>query len=552
MNNRNISQFSPFVTFCQHIIPLAYDESMSYYETLCALRDYLVNTVIPAVNNNADAVTELQESYTNFIKTINNKVSELESYMDNYFKNLDVQTEINNKLDEMAKSGELTEIIGQYLELNSVLAFNTRSDLKNANNLNNGSFTYCFGKNTYNDGYGNFYKIRESINTDVADDDNIIALTNYPNLIAEKMPNKYLSDSITALTDNLNALTQTVTDNYNTLNNKIENYEKQKITIVLGDSWTGEDSNAARGGAVTWVKEFKTFTKNLVINKAVGGAGFFRPGYTTFAQQFQQVLDDETIDKSLIDTIIIYGGLNDIDNCAINDIISGGNALGTLIQNNCEYAKVYCAFFNLARRANTQKAISYTSQFINAMAKYGWNFNRSAGWIKGNNGSLYASDGYHPNEEGCHRIVQCMLAFINGTEGLSIPVNVSNFKLILPDEIPFNGTFRNNLIYYPLTGTVQGEVDFMFESQEVTTDPNVNRYLQWVLQTDIDAITDGFNTCNVAYGQVDTSHKECFAQANCSSYSNSISMYIITDTTVLLNNMVKWSVFAYHVNYSIV
>ena len=172
MNNRNISTFSPFVTFCQHVIPLAYDESMSYYETLCALRDYLVNTVIPAVNNNADAVSELQQAFET-----------LQNYVDNYFKNLDVQTEINNKLDEMAKSGELTDIIAQYLQVASILAYNTISDLKNATNLNNGSYAKTYGFYKLNDGGGAFYKIRTPINTDDIDNKFIISLKN--NLVAE-------------------------------------------------------------------------------------------------------------------------------------------------------------------------------------------------------------------------------------------------------------------------------------------------------------------------------------------------------------------------------
>ena len=114
MNNRNIKPISPFILFCQKVIPLAFDESMSYYECLCALTNYLYNEVTPAVNNNADAVTELQ------------------SYVANYFKNLDVQEEINNKLDEMAESGQLAEIIAQYLQLAGILAYNTLNDLLNA------------------------------------------------------------------------------------------------------------------------------------------------------------------------------------------------------------------------------------------------------------------------------------------------------------------------------------------------------------------------------------------------------------------------------------
>lgn len=44
------------------------------------------------------------------------KFVELKDFVDNYFDNLDVQEEINNKLDEMAESGELGEIVGEYLQ----------------------------------------------------------------------------------------------------------------------------------------------------------------------------------------------------------------------------------------------------------------------------------------------------------------------------------------------------------------------------------------------------------------------------------------------------
>ena len=79
---------------------------------------------------------------------------------------------------------ELTEIIAQYLQLAGLLCFNTKADMKNAENLVNGSFAKTYGTTTYNDGLGEFYKIREILNTDVVDDNNIIALTNYNNLIA--------------------------------------------------------------------------------------------------------------------------------------------------------------------------------------------------------------------------------------------------------------------------------------------------------------------------------------------------------------------------------
>lgn len=104
----NVEKIKPTGLFTNYIykaIPLAFDESMSYYETLCGLLSYLKETVIPTVNNNADAIIEVQ-----------NLMKELQNYIDNYFNNLDVQQEINNKLDEMVESGQLEDIIANYLK----------------------------------------------------------------------------------------------------------------------------------------------------------------------------------------------------------------------------------------------------------------------------------------------------------------------------------------------------------------------------------------------------------------------------------------------------
>ena len=180
---KSIETLKPFTRFCCTIgnLPTSYMESLTYEEQLLWLCNYLENTVIPAVNNNAEAVKELQDLYV-----------VLKDYVDNYFNNLDVQEEINNKLDAMAQDGTLTEIIAQYLNLAGILAFNTVANLKAAENLVNGSFTKTYGKSTYNDGYGAFYKIRTLVNTDVVDEDKLIALTNYPTLVAEKMPDARL------------------------------------------------------------------------------------------------------------------------------------------------------------------------------------------------------------------------------------------------------------------------------------------------------------------------------------------------------------------------
>lgn len=158
---------SPFKKLVMTIgeLPTSFVESMTYYEALAWFVDYLQNTIIPAVNNNADAVTELQNLYTTLYK-----------YVHDYFDNLDVQEEIDNKLDEMVADGTLQEIIADYLNSKAVFGFDSVSEMKNATNLINGSYARTLGYYSKNDGGSALYKIREITNSDVVDERFIIAI----------------------------------------------------------------------------------------------------------------------------------------------------------------------------------------------------------------------------------------------------------------------------------------------------------------------------------------------------------------------------------------
>ena len=173
----------PFKHMCVTIgnLPSSFMESMSYYEALCWMYNYLDKTVIPAINIEGEAITELQNAFTT-----------LKTYVDTYFDNLDVQEEINNKLDDMAESGELTDIIAQYLGLAGVLSFNSVADMKSAENLVNGSTAHTLGYYAVNDGGEAFYKVRTITNEDTVDEGKIIALTDNT-LIAELIDNSIIN-----------------------------------------------------------------------------------------------------------------------------------------------------------------------------------------------------------------------------------------------------------------------------------------------------------------------------------------------------------------------
>ncbi len=170
---------------------------MNPYKKLSPFKWFVIQN-FPFIEADFDAITEYQllckvVEYLN--KTIDktNELGEKVEELNNWFINLDVQDEIDNKLNEMSESGELAEIIAQYLELASILSFNTLNDLKTAENLADGTTAKTLGLNSYKDGKGSLYKIRELINTDIIDNDKLIPLTNYPTLVAEKIPNFYLN-----------------------------------------------------------------------------------------------------------------------------------------------------------------------------------------------------------------------------------------------------------------------------------------------------------------------------------------------------------------------
>lgn len=92
----NTKALQPFRYWCQKVLPLVYDDSLSYYEMLCKVVDYL--------NKTMEDVTNLHAAYV-----------QLQNYVNNYFSTLDVQEEINKKLDEMASTGQLNQLFNKYI-----------------------------------------------------------------------------------------------------------------------------------------------------------------------------------------------------------------------------------------------------------------------------------------------------------------------------------------------------------------------------------------------------------------------------------------------------
>lgn len=183
----------PFVRFCAANIPMVFDDSLSYYECLCALWKWLQTDVIDVINNNAtvtqkwrEELTEFEDDMTDKFDNLNDAFDTLKNWVETYFDNLDVQEEINNKLDDMAEQGVLADIISQYLNSIAIFAFDSVADMKASENLVNGSYARTTGYYSANDGGGALYKIRTVTNDDTIDEAFIIEMNDSSNqLVAE-------------------------------------------------------------------------------------------------------------------------------------------------------------------------------------------------------------------------------------------------------------------------------------------------------------------------------------------------------------------------------
>lgn len=128
-------------------------------------------------------------------------IKEYVDYIDHYFENLDVQEEINNKLDAMAEGGELAEFIAQYANLPCVHAYGTIADMASSTNLVDGSFARAMSKTVAGTGDGFYYSIRTRIESDAPDGENIVAIgdslvgVKIPNFTADKFE-EYVSDNM--------------------------------------------------------------------------------------------------------------------------------------------------------------------------------------------------------------------------------------------------------------------------------------------------------------------------------------------------------------------
>ena len=92
----------PFVFWCQKIVPLVYDDSLSYYEVLCKVVSKL-NEIITSENNSSEAIQDIY-----------NKLNDLKNYIDNFLNSENFNEIVENILNAWVENNKLYSILNGY------------------------------------------------------------------------------------------------------------------------------------------------------------------------------------------------------------------------------------------------------------------------------------------------------------------------------------------------------------------------------------------------------------------------------------------------------
>ena len=201
-------------------------DALTDYELLCLVVKYL-NDVISNQNEQNASITRLYNSFLALQDYINDAKDELEdafneldTYVRTFFANLDVQEEIDNKLDAMVEDGTLADIITNYLNTKALFCYDNVASLKLDTTLTNGSYVRTLGYHSINDGGSATYKVRNKETEEVANEMNKIAIGE--ELIADLIDSDYIPEKYGAYGDGVH-------DDTSVLNFIVSNYNKLQL-----------------------------------------------------------------------------------------------------------------------------------------------------------------------------------------------------------------------------------------------------------------------------------------------------------------------------------
>ncbi len=300
-------------------------DALTDYKLFCKMVEYMRKAL--------EDVDSFQTQLTAFNQELD--------YYENYFNNLDLQEEVDHKLDEMAESGELTDIIAQYLGLAGMITFDTVADMKLAENLVNGSKCATLGYHSVNDSGNSLYKVRTVTNDDTIDEKTIIALYNNT-LVAELI----IEDNMCP--EQFGAYGDGTHDDYSsimTLLNKTNSCYLNDKTYLISDSLNLNSNNKIIGNKESTI--YKTTNNSIIVTTNKNNIilkDFSIVGSTS--SENQNAISINTSSNILVDNINISNVSNDgvYINTSNYINVSNINTSNTLKAGYLAYQGNYCTF----------------------------------------------------------------------------------------------------------------------------------------------------------------------------------------------------------------
>lgn len=261
----DVKALPPFKKFIMTIgnIPTSYLESMTYAELLMWFCNYLQNTVIPTVNNNAEAIEELQE----LIEQIN------------------IQEEVNNKLDEMAEDGTLESIVADYITNDFIAKVDNY-----INPINLGGYVTLLNSSSTG-----ATKTDEQIKQNISD--LVDAKVENYNLIVEIMPSSEQKTAYEGSTITVNDLVLNCYPDLTTLNTYIDYAKDEGLNLYslnFHSLWAKE--HLASADYLTFITKYK----NAVIS-IINGLNN-KPVFSALFNEYYNIFTGSTI-SSIIDCL---------------------------------------------------------------------------------------------------------------------------------------------------------------------------------------------------------------------------------------------------------
>lgn len=393
-------------------------------------------------------------------------IKEYVDYIDNYFKNLDVQEEINNKLDAMAEGGELETYIAQFLATSPVFAFATISDMASATNLANGSIARVIGNSSAYNGDGAYYMIRTKQSGESADGVQKVAIGD--SLIGDRIAN-----------------------------NTVKKY------LFVGDSYA--DGWTPDGDVTPWQDIVKTklnLSDSQFVTTHLGGVGFARQAPYNFYTIISNLDDDPNITD-----IVIGGGYNDIG-YSYNAILASMRDVVTLCNTKFPNAKIHIAFIGWSKNAQAKSSLIYTYHDYNYCCDQipQIDFLQNTQYALRDYFYVFSSDGIHPNLQGEYAIANAVYdALVYGQANIAIATTMQ-FTPVNSGEItgsPSFNTYVNNGVTSLWNGD-QMEITWTEGNYPVMTGTNEMELATITNGAIIGLLGNGVSTNITAVAEIDT------------------------------------------------